>query len=109
MVAFVPPTTFPWVFKGAVVKGHCEHLVNGTPGYLFTALFSAWPRAKAPLVIGEFENLLWGIAAGQHQVPHASYKRIAFRVVDHIDFTGEPDFIAQITPVSYTHLRAHET
>ena len=32
VVAFVPPTAFLWVFKGAVVKGYCEDLVNGTLG-----------------------------------------------------------------------------
>src|ERR1035441_1004344 len=32
MFAFVPSAAFLWVFKRAVVKRYCEHLVNGTPG-----------------------------------------------------------------------------
>ena len=106
MFALIPLGAPLGVFKPAIIEWLVENLVDGASGKGIASRFSFWSRAKPPFLTGNFQNLRWGMDAGQHQIPHLPDERKTLRVFDECVFTGELVCMVQVASRSDARIPA---
>jgi hypothetical protein len=82
MLALVPAIAAGWVLKPTVVERLREDLVDGAPAQGPAPHLARWPRAESPFLVGDVENLGWGVEPREHEIPHAPDEREALWVFD---------------------------
>ena len=106
MITLVPLSAASWCFKGAIIKGIRQNLVDGAPSQRVATRLACSSRPEAPLLIGEFEKLRRSVAAREHHVPYSPDNSKPFRVLDQSFFTGHSVHVVQVSHRSHAGIPA---